>query len=370
MKSLLVRRPKYKYHRFCRMDRFLYRNHSFKEKILLFPLYLASFPYEWLVRIRSSLYSLGFFRQKRLPCPVISIGNITVGGTGKTPLVMAIAKTLKEKGIPVAILSRGYKRKKDLGSLVSDGTMILLKPEEAGDEGFLMAERLEEIPILVGKDRFINGLLALQRFELRGFILDDGFQHLPLYRDLNIVLIDSIIGFGNGSLLPWGILREPLSHLHRADLFVLTKVKDLKDCLSLESKLQNINARAKIFHSHYEPVHFVGLHGEIEDLSSMKGKKVFAFSGIAHPEAFFSLLEKVGVDLQGEKIFPDHYFYTPLDLERIRREAEGVEVVVTTEKDLMKLRTISFYSIPLKALRIEVKIWEEEEFYRRVMEIF
>jgi len=354
-----------------RMDLLLYRKHdSLGEKALLLPLYLASLPYGWGVSMRTFLYSSGLLKQRRLPCPVISIGNITVGGTGKTPLVIKMARKLGEKGISIAILSRGYRRKKARDPLVTDGERILLHPEESGDEAYLIAHRLKGIPVLVGKDRFKNGLMALQKVKIQGFLLDDGFQHLSLYRDLNILLIDSLTGFGNGYLLPRGILREPLSALRRADLFVLTKVKDKKDSLSLESKLKEIHPRVEIFHSHYEPIEFVNPYGEIKELSFMKGKRVFAFSGIARPETFSSLLEEVGVEIKGELTFPDHHFYSPSDLERIGREARGVDFLVTTEKDMVKLIHSHLNSMPLVALRIDVKIWEEEEFYRRVLEIF
>ncbi len=353
-----------------RMDHFLYRKgSSLGERVFLFPLYLASLPYGWAVSMRALLYGSGFLKQRRLPCPVISIGNITVGGTGKTPLVIHLARRLKEEGISIAILSRGYKRKKELGPLVSDGKTVFLTPEESGDEAYLMAQRLGNVPVLVGKDRFESGLMALQKIKIQGFLLDDGFQHLSLYRNLNIVLIDSLIGFGNGHLLPRGILREPLSSLERADLFILTRVKKEMDCHLLESELKKLQPRAKIFHSHYEPIAFVNPHGEIQELSSLKGGRALIFSGIARPETFSSLLKQMGIEIKKEVVFPDHHSYSPSDLEGIRREARGMDFILTTEKDMVKLAGSSF-SIPLLALRIDVKIWEEEEFYRRVMEIF
>lgn len=353
------------------MDSFLYRkSSSWGERVCLFPLYLASLPFGWAASIRALLYSSGFLKQKRLSCPVISIGNITVGGTGKTPFVIHLARRFVKEGISIAILSRGYKRKKDSSPLVSNGNTIFLSPEESGDEAFLMAQRLKNIPVLVGKDRFRNGLMALQKIKVQGFLLDDGFQHLSLYRDLNIVLIDSLIGFGSGHLLPRGILREPLSSLQRADLFILTKVKEKKDCHSLESKLKELQPRAKIFHSHYEPIEFVNPFGEVQELSMMKGRRALVFSGIARPETFSSLLEQVGIEIQKELVFPDHHSYSSSDLERIRREARGVDFVVTTEKDMVKLAHSPLSSMPLLALRIDVRIWEEEEFYRKVMEIF
>jgi len=354
-----------------RIDRFLYQKEkSPGERILLFPLYLLSLPYGGAVRARSLLYLLQLLKTKTLPCPVISVGNITVGGTGKTPLVMSLAKGLMERGISVAILSRGYKGKKASEPVVSDGKTIFLSPEESGDEPFLMAKACKGIPVLVGKDRFLNGRIALQRFDVKGLLLDDGYQHLPLYRDINILLIDSQIGFGDRTLLPRGILREPLSHLRRAHLFLLTKVEDPEAFQPLEKKIYEIHPSSQVFHSHYEPVSLVGPEEEQEELSSLKGKTVLALSGIAHPNYFSSLLRKCGMKIVREAIFPDHHLYTTSDLSSIKEKSKRVDCVVTTEKDMVKLKKLNMDHLPIRALRIEVKIWEEKEFYQKVMEVF
>src|SRR4030042_5454514 len=250
-----------------RIDRFLYQKEkSFWEKGLLFPLYLLSLPYGGAVRARDLFYSLGLLKTKTLHCPVISVGNITVGGTGKTPLVMALAKRLMAKGIAVAILSRGYKRMKTSESVVSDGKTIFLSLEESGDEPFLMAKACPDTPVLVGKNRFVNGRILLQRFGAKGLILDDGYQHLSLNRDINILLIDSHIGFGDRHLLPRGILREPLSQLRRADLFLLTKAEDPETYQPLEKEIYEIHPGAQVFHSYYKPVSLVGPQEEEEEL--------------------------------------------------------------------------------------------------------
>jgi tetraacyldisaccharide 4'-kinase len=354
-----------------RIDRFLYQKEkSFWERGALFPLYLLSLPYGGAVRIRSFLYSLRLLKTKTLPCPVISVGNITVGGTGKTPLVMALAKGLMAEGISVAILSRGYKRTKASGPVVSDGETIFLSPQESGDEPFLMAKACQGIPVLVGKDRFINGRIALQRFGVKGLLLDDGYQYLPLYRDINILLIDSRIGFGDHHLLPRGILREPLSHLRRANLFLLNNVEDSATCQPLEKKIHEIYPGAQVFHSDYEPVSLVGPKEEQEELDSLKGKEILALSGVAHPNSFSSMLRKCGMKIVREAIFPDHHLYTTKDLSYIEEKSEGVDGIVTTEKDMVKLKELNIDHLPIRALRIEVKIWEEEAFYQRVMEIF
>jgi tetraacyldisaccharide 4'-kinase len=355
----------------CRLDQILYQKEkSLGEKILLFPLYLLSLPYGWAVRTRTFLYTLGLLKTKQLSRPVISVGNITVGGTGKTPLVMALSEGLMERGIPTAILSRGYRGKKGSGPLVTDGQRVLLSPEESGDEPFLMASVLKGIPILIGKDRLKNGEMALDRFSVRGFLLDDGFQHLPLHRDLNVLLIDSQIGFGDGHLLPRGILREPLSHLRGADLFLMTKAEDPEACQSLESTLREIHPSAPIFHSHYEPAGLIHPDGMLKPLHLFKGKKVLALSGIANPAYFSSLLRKCGMEVAVEMIFPDHHLYTAQDLTSILGKVKEADWIVTTEKDMVKLKRFLLDPLPLLSLRIEMKIWEEEEFYKRVMKVF
>jgi len=354
-----------------RLDRFLYqKDKSLGGRGLLFPLYILSLPYEGVVRTRSLFYSLGLLKTKTLPCRVISVGNITVGGTGKTPFVMAIAKGLMNRGIHAAILSRGYKGKKTADPVVSDGKTVFLSSEESGDEPFLMAQVCKEIPVLVGKDRIRNGRLALQRFGVKGLLLDDGYQHLPLHRDINILLVDSHIGFGDHHLLPRGILREPLSHLRRADLFVLTKVEDLETCQSLEEKIHKIHPTSPVFHSHYEPVSLVDPQEEQEEVHTLKGKRILALSGIAHSDYFSSMLRKCGMKIVREAIFPDHHLYTTKDLSSIKEKNKRVDCIVTTEKDMVKLRQLPIGDLPLRALRIEVKIWEEKEFYQKVMEIF
>ena len=354
-----------------RIDRLLYQKEkSLWERALLFPLYLLSLLYGGAVRTRVLFYSIGFRTSKRLPCPVISVGNITVGGTGKTTLVMALAKGLMERGTPVAILSRGYKRKRSSEPLVSDGQTIFLSPEESGDEPFLMSEALQGIPVLVGKDRYVTGQIALRRFGVRGLLLDDGYQHLQLHRDLDILLIDSHIGFGDGHLLPRGVLREPFAHLRRAHLFLFTKAEHLETCQELEAVLRRTHPSSQVFHSHYEPMGLIGPGREWEELPSFRGKRVLALSGIASPDSFAFLLRRCGMEIVEEAIYPDHHPYNTKDLAHIEEKSRGVDWVVTTEKDMVKLRKLNINRLPIRALRIEVRIREGEDFYKRVMEIF
>jgi len=354
-----------------RFDRYLYkREMSFWMKVLLLPLHLLSFSYGWAVRLRIFSYRVGLIKSKQLSCPVISVGNITVGGTGKTPLVMALAKVLGERGVPIAILSRGYKGRKASEAVVSDGQKILLTPEESGDEPQLMARSLRGVPILIGRDRFEAGQIALKRFGIRGFLLDDGYQHLQLHRDLDILLVDSQIGFGNGHLLPRGILREPISNLRRAHLFLITKVEDPRTCQPLRAKLHEIHPQAEIYHSHYEPLGLIGPEGQWDVVHVLKGKKALAFSGVGNPGYFTSLLKKCGMEVVKEEIFPDHYSYTARDLTFIGETVNKIDYLVTTEKDFIKLLRMDMGHLPIRALRIEMRVREEEEFYKRIMSLW
>ncbi|OGP59252.1 MAG: tetraacyldisaccharide 4'-kinase [Deltaproteobacteria bacterium RBG_13_52_11b] len=354
-----------------RLDRFLYRTRkSFLEKALLLPLTLLSVPYGWAVRIRTLLYDLGVTRSKRLPCPVISVGNITVGGTGKTPLVMTLANGLAKRGVRTAVLTRGYKGTKTSGHVASDGQSIFLSPEESGDEPYMMSKTLQGTPVVIGKNRFSAGEKALHQFGVDGLLLDDGFQHLQLHRDLNILLIDSNIGFGDRHLLPRGILREPLKQLRRASLILLTKVDHPEAPRPLEEELRRLHPSLPIFHSHYEPLGLIGPKEEREELHALQGKNVLAFSGIANPDSFSSLLKKCGMKVIKERVFSDHYHYTQEDIRSIEEKGGSVDWIVTTEKDMVKLTGLNMDRLPIRALHIEMRIWEEEQFFERVMGVF
>jgi tetraacyldisaccharide 4'-kinase len=187
---------------------------------------------------------------------------------------------------------------------------------------------------------------------------------------MNILLIDSQIGFGDHALLPRGILREPLSHLRRAHLFLLTKVEDPGAFRPLEKEIYEMHPSSQVFHSHYEPVSLVGPEEEQEEPFSLKGKTVLALSGIAHPNYFSFLLKKCGMKIVREVIFPDHHLYTASDFSSIREKSKGVDCIVTTEKDMVKLKRLNMTHLPIRALRIEVRIWEEKEFYQEMMKVF
>jgi len=320
--------------------------------------------------ILSGLYRIGLTLHRgsrkirgenRLPARVISIGNITVGGTGKTPAVMKIAERLKERGLMPCILTRGYRSDSEAVAVVSRGDGPLMDIREAGDEPYLMAEKLRDVPIVKGKDRYSAGLLALKEIfsDQTGdvvFILDDGFQHHALHRDIDIVLVDSTNPFGNNKLIPEGTLREPLSALRRADIIMLTKTNlvSTTEIDSLKQKIRKYNNQSPLYLSVHSPQELINCQGEKKEIRHLFYRRVFVFSGIANPMSFESLIRKCGAQIIDSRHFSDHRYYSKEDVEEIKTEALGLDII-TTEKDLIKLCR---YSVPerMYALRIEFSI--------------
>ncbi|MCX5910281.1 MAG: tetraacyldisaccharide 4'-kinase, partial [Deltaproteobacteria bacterium] len=325
-------------------------------KVLLGPLYLLSLLYGWIVSLRVQFYSWSIFRIHSLPCKVVSVGNITLGGTGKTPFVCLLAGLLKSRGLRVAILSRGYSGdlQGDLG-VVTNGQKILMSPQQAGDEPYLLAEKLQGVPIIVGRNRYRSGRFAVEHFQSEVLILDDGFQHIALRRDVNFLLLDASSPFGNGNLLPRGVLREPVSQLLRADAIILTKIGmsgNISDSKRISLKLVH---PGPFFQMDYEPC-AVRAYGqkEVLPLEHLKGKKVLAFSGVARPESFQHTLRQLDLHISAIEIFPDHHWYGPKDWERLltRARGMGVDGFITTEKDLVRIKNLQPSPLPLWAVSI------------------
>lgn len=324
------------------------------------------------------LYYLGYSikkryalkNQKRLPCMVMSIGNITLGGTGKTPATIALAEEAKKRGFKPCILTRGYKGSVKGPCFVSRGEGPLLDEYQAGDEALLMAEKLKGIPIVKGKDRYKSGIFAIQNLKSQIlFILDDGFQHWGLFRDKDILLIDSTTLFGNRRLLPIGPLREPISAVSRADIIVITKTDKTRiqnsETNNLVKEIRQYNTRAPIFFSEHRPSKFTTATRDTMPSEWAKGKRFFGFCGIGNPKSFGETLLLADAELIGFKTFRDHYRYSPGDIQAITRNAEscGAEWIVTTEKDIMRLKGLE---VPENLISLGIEFTIDEEFYDKV----
>ncbi|HLE17619.1 MAG TPA: tetraacyldisaccharide 4'-kinase [Syntrophales bacterium] len=337
-------------------------------------LLLLSFPYRAVVGCRNFLYDSGILPSKKLSCRVISIGNITTGGTGKTPTVIMLAIMLKAAGYRPAVLSRGYGRKNSKGlQIVSDGRNILKDHDEAGDEPFLIAVMLPEIPILVGSDRYLAGKRAIEELGADILILDDGFQHRRLFRDIDILLLNHARPVGNSHLLPCGSLREEVKALKRADIVLLTG-SNPEGNMGPESPppwVPFLHDFPNIFYGYHKPLKVISSEKNSLPLDWLKGKKIYAFAGIGAPLSFSRTIENLGVSLMGFLSFSDHHVFTAEDILTVRSEAERLhaEIILTTEKDGVRLRNFPDFLEDIFLLRIEMSIIDRSEaFYSLIMQ--
>ncbi|MGF1483697.1 MAG: tetraacyldisaccharide 4'-kinase [Opitutales bacterium] len=327
-----------------------------------------------IVRTRFWLYRNRILRDQPLGCLVVVVGNLTVGGTGKTPVVEKFARSLTERGRKVAILSRGYKSKKEPlwkrwwrgvahlepppPRVVSNGREVLLGSDEAGDEPFMLARNLPGVVVLVDKNRVKAGQYAIKHFDCDTLLLDDGFQYLPLRGQLNLLMIDKGNPFGNGCLLPRGILREPIEHIRRASYVFLTK-SDGRTDMELEAIIRRHKPDTDIIECTHRPQYLQAFAGsERLDLTWLRGRKVAAFSAIATPESFEEFLERLGAQLVLRRRFLDHHRFSDRQIEEIfaKALASGAACVVTTEKDAVRVPSDYQAPLPLYFLRLEVDI--------------
>ncbi|MBF0524724.1 MAG: tetraacyldisaccharide 4'-kinase [Deltaproteobacteria bacterium] len=311
-------------------------------RVLLTPpagLYLA------VIRLRAWAYSCGLFPTVRLKVPVVSVGNLQVGGTGKTPLVITLARQLQKRGLLVAVLSRGYGGgSKSPVTLVSDGVNILGDAAVVGDEPVMLAAALPGIPIIVGADRALTGAWAIDHVHPDLLLLDDGFQHLHLHRDVNILLLDARRPFGRGRVLPLGLLREPPRASRRADVVILTRADRAGsgERSELKAFFAGLLRGKPVFRANHLPVGLRDLATD-ERIGSFQvaGRRMAAFAGLADNGGFFSTLREMGAEVVKEFSFPDHYRFTATDEFNIRTvmDATGLDLAVTTAKDAVKLST-------------------------------
>jgi tetraacyldisaccharide 4'-kinase len=291
------------------------------------------------MRARNALYDAGWLRVQRLPCPVISVGNLTVGGTGKTPLCSYLAGLLSDSGYRAALLSRGYRREGPSSPLlVSDGRRLLVDSRTAGDEPYLIARDNPSVPVAVGADRVDAARLLLESVSPEVILLDDAFQHRRIGRDIDLILVDGTDPWGNGRMLPLGPLREPPGGVRRADALVVTRSEGrIPDVLA--PILERHHPQLAIFHARIEPRAFLRQDGESIPPVALKGLAAYVFSGIARPDRFEAELTRLGIRVVGVRQFRDHHRFRSRELEGIARAARagGADVIVTTDKDLVRI---------------------------------
>jgi len=323
--------------------------------------------YGQIINLRNSLYDRGILKSHSLGARTISIGNITTGGTGKTPLVAYVAELLAEGGEKVCILTRGYGRKSSGRVLVSDGEELLVDASEGGDEPVELARKLIGKQIIVADaDRVSAARWAKEEFGVTAFILDDGFQHRRAKRDLDIVCIDATDPFAGDRLLPAGRLREPLSNLNRADAIVITRSNLVDDLAELEQRIARFSPNEPVFRSRTELASAEsGSSIALADL----GVPVFAFCAIGNPENFFELIRRRGYALAGTAKFPDHHYYTQTDVTDIEARARecGASILLTTGKDAVKLESPDLkFDMQCWRADIRTEIDDDERFRRLV----
>ncbi|ULA68690.1 MAG: Tetraacyldisaccharide 4'-kinase [Nitrospira sp.] len=334
----------------------------------------VGYPYELAARLRLWGYEQGWFQTHRLPRPVISIGNLTVGGTGKTPVVMHVVDRLIAQGKRVAILSRGYRRRSKAPQvLVSDGRQVLVGPEEAGDEPYLMARRCPQAVVAVGADRYSLGQWVLSRLPVDCFVLDDGFQHVQLHRDVNLLLVDATDPAGLRATLPIGRLREPLSAAARASAVLITRVdreqagnqiwRQLQQACPTLSPPVSVGFPAEEFRR-------VG-RDEQRPLDAFHGRSAVIFSGIGNAGSFHALVAGLGITVIETLAFPDHVHYTDAMMEKIRARAKagGIDLLVTTEKDADKVAPFLTADDACWAVRLRTQIVSGQERLERLLNL-
>ncbi len=338
--------------------------------LLRFLLTVAEIGYSIVIGLRNFLYSKGWLKAHQANAKVISVGNITTGGTGKTPLVIWLCNHIisnfkfQISNSECAILTRGYKVTKN----------SKLKTQNYEDEPAILAESCPEAQVIVNPDRIAGAAEAVEKFGAKVLIMDDGFQHRRLARDLDIVTIDATQPFGYGKLLPAGMLREPVTALKRADAVVITRCDQIiKDKLAeLEQTLQQINPNMIVARSIHAPACAKSEENQEISVENLKDKKIFAFCGIGNPDAFFKTIKGLGAEMIGSKVYNDHHHYTEDEIADIQKQAERLEadLILTTQKDWFSTQYAirnTQYEIPFAYLTIELKFLAGEDKFRALI---
>lgn len=326
-------------------------------RALLWPLSVA---YRIGLAVYLWVYNSGLRKRHKLGVPVISVGNLTCGGTGKTPAVQTICRMLAERGLRVVVLSRGHGGSARGATIASDGESVAGTSAEVGDEPVLLSKTLRGVPVVVGKDRRASGDLACERFSPDVIVLDDGMQYWQLHRDLDIVILNARRPYGSGHVFPMGDLREPISGLRRAGAVLLTNSRALDEAQldSLKARVSKLIPATHVFASNHVAVGLSSAEtGEEHDLSWVAGRRIFAFCGIGSPESFLGMLSNLGAAIAGNIIFPDHYRLSDRDITAIidGAKASGAEAIITTEKDLARLDQACIPNLHTLAIRLEIE---------------
>ena len=342
-------------------------------------LYAPSVGYGVALKMRQKCFQQAWRQPRKLTCKVISIGNLTAGGTGKTPTTLRVARIVGQMGYRVVIISRGYKGTAEaVGGIVSDGQTLLMKARAAGDEPFMMAQQLKDIPVVIGKNRFAAGLRSVRKFEPDVIILDDAFQHRQLARDIDIVLLDARCPFGNGHLLPRGPLREPPSALARGDAFVMMQsspgpsipaaadVAQIKSLIGAKPVFQalRIPQIRAIVTCHAKAVKPRDQAALFSCRKVLKDQKVYAFCGLARNSGFRRTLEGFGCQIIGFAEFADHHWYSQREIKTIFNTAQAAQadMVVTTDKDYVRMSRWDKGPVDLVVMGLEVRFEPDASF--------
>jgi len=334
--------------------------------ILVFPFSLV---FGIAVFLKNFFYNKKIIKPARISAKIISVGNISMGGTGKTPLVITLATIMKKAGYKTAVISRGYGGKSRSTICVSDGKNILSGPEESGDEPLLHARNLPGIPVIVDPDRIRAARYAEKHFHSEVIVLDDAFQHRRIERDIDIVTMNAANPWGNRMLLPSGPLREPLKNLNRGDICVITHTDKSNNPETIKSIIKKYSLNP-IFLARHRPLSFYTLQHNKIPLHRLKNNPVLAFSGIAYPDVFRKTLLDIDCEVKKFLPYPDHHYYTAADKHAIWQQAvqNNVEAVVTTEKDIIRMDTWDKINIPLYYLKIELNFISELNTFKQYLE--
>lgn len=369
------------------IDVILGRRYGRRADLLRGILWCLSLLYRVIVQARLALYRNRIFRSHSHGCLVISVGNLTVGGTGKTPVVELLARALQEGGRRVAILSRGYKsvprpfilrlldkitKKKAVfvPRVVSDGQSLLLDSRTAGDEPFMLANNLRGVVVLVDRDRVKSGSYAVKEFQSDALILDDGLQYIRMRHGLEIVLVDRQAPFGNEFLLPRGTLREPPRNLRRATHIFLTKC-DGSDNTAIIERMRRYNRTADIIECSHRPKHLRNfVTGEVKPLEFLRGLRIGSLCGIAVPESFENALRGLDAEIEIAKSYADHHRFTAREIESFIRRCgrRELDAILTTEKDAVRIPRILEPEVPVYYLRVEIEILAGQASWDRFVE--